>query len=591
MANLFIKQTIPIILGHNMICYNHDNDKEYYNPAMLKNNKSFSLLWKYVKRHRARVAALTLVYLTATVLFILAPQALSRFIDSAQRGDVWLGTAAAILLYLTAILARTVMSSVLYVQLMSVGQHITDDYRRDVMSHYLSLETQHLSGSTSGEIITRLDEDVQGLFNYYYVLFFKLAGSALSLVGILSALVTRSGWLCAALFLVSILAILGFKLIQDRGIPKYVRKSAAAAEFNGTMKEILDNAVTLRALNAEGFAGTRIKNAMRHRYRESFPANLMYANLWSASTVMQGVVTASGLLFALILWDAGAVSIGTAYLIYTYSEMITEPLQDFRNHMGSMQDSRAVIMRTQELLNTPVNIVKDGCFLSNGPISLTIQGLSFAYKDGKNILKNISMSVPAGSHLGIMGETGCGKSTLAGLIAGFNRYECGSIKLNDMELCEINSGNLFERVAYCTQRIQLIHGTLRDNITLFDNRYTDENIMEAVHNLNLAQWFQKFNDGLDTILEMGEGSLSSGEAQLVTIIRLALRNPGLVLLDEITANLDAATEKRVSAAIAAICKGRTVIAIAHKAESLKWMDAVTRMEEGVLTEQTGGSKL
>jgi ATP-binding cassette subfamily B protein len=549
---------------------------------------TLSLLWKYVKRHRARVVALTLIYLASTALFILAPQALSLFIDSAQSGGAWFATAIAILLYLVAILARTVMSSVLNVQFTSVGQHITDDHRRDVMEHYLSLDTQHLSSSTSGEIITRLDEDVQGLFSYYYVLFFKLAGSGLALVGILAALVTRSGWLCAALFAVSMLAIFGFKLIQDRGIPKYVRRSAAAAVFNGTMKEVLDNAVTLRALRAESFAETRMKGAMRHRYFESFPASLMYGNLWSASTIMQGVVIASGLIFALMLWDAGAISIGMAYLIYTYSEMVIEPLQDFRNHMGSMQNSRAGILRTQELLDTPVRVIKNGLPLSKGPISLTVKDLSFAYKDGVDVLKGISLFVPAGKHLGIMGETGCGKSTLAGLIAGLNGYERGSIRLNDLEICDIDIDNLRERVAYCTQRIQLVHGTLRDNITLYDNRYTDECIMEAVGQLNLSEWFQKFSAGLNTILEMGENSLSSGEAQLITLVRLALRNPGLVLLDEITANLDAATEKRVSLAVSALCKGRTVIAIAHKSESLSWMDSVVHMQDGVFATQLGG---
>jgi len=549
---------------------------------------TLSLLWKYVKRYRTRVAALTLIYLASTALFILAPQALSRFIDSAQSGNAWFATAVAILLYLAAILARTVMSSVLNVQLTSVGQHITDDHRRDVMEHYLSLDTQSLSGSTSGEIITRLDEDVQGLFSYYYILFFKLAGSGLALIGILAALITRSGWLCAALFTVSLLTIFGFKLIQDHGIPKYVRSSAAAAVFNGTMKEVLDNAVTLRALRAESFAETRMKSAMRHRYYESFPASLMYGNLWSASTIMQGVVIASGLLFALLLWDAGTISIGAAYLIYTYSEMVIEPLQDFRNHMGNMQKSRAGILRTQELLNTPVRVVKNGHTLSAGAISLTVENLSFAYNDGADVLKGVSLSVPAGTHIGIMGETGCGKSTLAGIIAGLNGYERGSVKLNGSELSGIDSDNLRERVAYCTQRIQMIHSSLRDNITLYDSRYTDKSITDAVSQLYLHEWFQKFPAGLDTILEMGENSLSSGEAQLITLVRLALRNPGIVLLDEVTANLDAATEKRVSRAIAALCKDRTVIAIAHKPESLNWMDSVVHMQNGVLATRQGG---
>ena len=546
-------------------------------------NKSLLLLWKYVKRHQKHIALLTLVYLASTTLFILTPQALSRFIDSAQNGDAWLATGVAILLYLAAILSRTVMSAVLNVQLISVGQQLTDEHRRDVMEHYMALDAQQLSGSTSGETMTRLDEDVQGLFSYYYVLFFKLAGSGLALIGILIALATQSGWLCAALFAVSLLAIWGFKIIQDRGIPKYVRRSASVAAFNGTMKEVIDNAATLRALCAEGFAEIRMKRAMQHRYHESFPASLMYGNLWSASTIMQGVVVASGLLVALLLWDAGTISIGTAYLIYTYSEMVIEPLQDFRNHMGGMQNAKAGILRTQELLDTPVRTAKSGQTLLDGAISLAIHNLSFAYRDGVDVLKNVCLSVPAGKHIGIMGETGCGKSTLAGLIAGLNGYEQGSIQLNSIELDSIGTENLHERVAYCTQRIQFIHGSLRDNITLYNDSYTDESIFRAIEWLDLSHWFQKFPGGLDTVLEMGEGNLSSGEAQLIALVRLALRNPGLVVLDEITANLDAATEKRVSNAMAALCKSRTVIAIAHQSESLNWMDSILHMENGVLT--------
>jgi ABC-type bacteriocin/lantibiotic exporter with double-glycine peptidase domain len=239
-------------------------------------------------------------------------------------------------------------------------------------------------------------------------------------------------------------------------------------------------------------------------------------------------------------------------------------------------------LRTQELLNTPVKLVKSEFILPEGAIALSIKDLSFAYKSGADVLRGVTLSIPAGKHLGIMGETGCGKSTLAALIAGLNEYEHGSIRLNELELSDIDTNSLRKHVAYCTQRIQLIHGSLRDNIILHDTRYTDQNIVTAINQLNLSDWFGKFSNGLDTDLEMGENSLSSGEAQLITLIRLALRNPGLVLLDEISAHLDAATEKLVSGAIASLCKDRTVIAIAHKADSLYWMDEVVYMQNGIL---------
>jgi len=157
---------------------------------------------------------------------------------------------------------------------------------------------------------------------------------------------------------------------------------------------------------------------------------MMYANLWSASTIMQALVVAAGLFFALLLWTKGTITIGTAYLIYTYSELIIAPLQDFRNFMGKMQGAMAGILRTQDLLATPVLEYSGSQELPDQPISVTIENLSFAYAQGPEVLKDINLELPAGGRVGIMGETGCGKSTLINLIAGLNPYENGSIRLN-----------------------------------------------------------------------------------------------------------------------------------------------------------------
>jgi len=186
-----------------------------------------------------------------------------------------------------------------------------------------------------------------------------------------------------------------------------------------------------------------------------------------------------------------------------------------------------------------------------------------------------------------MGETGCGKSTLLGLIARLNGFERGEIKLNGIDIGDICIDSLRERVAYCAQKVQLIHGTIRDNIALFDPRFADEAIWEAIKLLDLTEWFQTFPDGLDTRLEMAEANLSSGEAQLLSLVRLTLRQPGLVLLDEITANLDAATERRIIRAIEAMCKDSSVLSIAHNTEALAWMDNISIMQNGTLPPESG----
>lgn len=211
-----------------------------------KDNKLFALFRRYANKHKRAIIGLTLVYIASTVLLVLTPQTLSRFIDSVHSGGAWYNSVLAIVLYLAAMLAQSTMTAVLDYQLASVGQRLTDDHRHDIMAHFMSLGAQHFGDLTSGEIITRLDKDAPGLFNYYYILFYKLAGSVLALIGILVSLSFRVGWLSSVLLVVSILAILGFKSIQDRGIPKYVRSFKASAAFNGLLKEMLDNEDTRR---------------------------------------------------------------------------------------------------------------------------------------------------------------------------------------------------------------------------------------------------------------------------------------------------------------------------------------------------------
>jgi len=240
---------------------------------------SLPLFWRYAKRYKNAIVGLTLIYIAVTALLVLAPQTLSRFIDSVYNESSWTAWILAIALYLAAMLAQSSLSAVLDYRLAAVGQRFTDDHRGDIMSHYLSLDLQSQGGVTPGQMLTRLSEDTQGLFKYHYILFYKLAGSALALAGILVTLSFKVGWLSALLLAASIAAIFGFKIIQDRGVNKYVRQAKANASFNGLLLEILDNAPSLRGLHAESYAEKRIHAAMKDRYRESFPAYLMYANL------------------------------------------------------------------------------------------------------------------------------------------------------------------------------------------------------------------------------------------------------------------------------------------------------------------------
>ena len=539
----------------------------------------------YAKRHKPQVALLVAVFAANLLLQLFAPMILSQFLDAVGAGTGWPQVLWRVLLYVAALALQVAAGLVLTYVSQWVGCHITDAYRQDVLRHYLRVEMRQHIRWISGEMMTRLDEDVQGLFTYHYILFFKIIGNGLLLLCILAALAVRSGILAVVLFLLSVFIIAVFKGVQDRGIPKYARQQKASAEFNGTLKEMVDNVAIVQGMDVIDYIAARLNKAMGTRFRESLPAGLMYGNLWTASTLLQGLTYAVALSIGVWLWDTNVVSTGAVYLILVYTEQILDPLQRFREDLGQMQRSRGSMVRMEELMAVRQDDRRGTRRLSDMPIHLTIEDLHFSYDDG-DVLRGVSLELKPGERVGIMGETGCGKSTLVNLIAGLYPYERGEILLNGIPLRDIDPEDFRSRVAYCTQNVQLIHGTLRDNITLYDKRYEDGEIVAAIGRLGLTEWFGKFADGLDTVLSMGEDHLSSGEAQLVSLIRLALRNPRLVLLDEITARLDPATRRKVMAAVERLCESRSVIAISHDANALQWIDRLIHMADGMFSSAT-----
>jgi ATP-binding cassette subfamily B protein len=533
--------------------------------------------------YKKRAAGLGFLFAVNIIFQLAAPEVLSRFIDAVEAGGVLGRVALMVILYLAFMLAQTGAAAVLEYASQALGHRVTDDYRRDVMAHYLGIGMETHNTWRTGEVMTRLDEDVEGMYNYYHVLIFKLTSSGILLLCVLAALTLRSLLLSGVLLGVSIVAILTFKWIQDRGVKKYERRAKAQAEFNGAMKEFIDSAVELKAFAAQGYAEYKLKLAMKKSFIESFPASLMYGNLWSASTLTQALVVASSLAIGIALWDMGAISTGGVFLIFTYTELVMGPLQDFRNHMGRLQDARAKMRRVADLMEIPSGLIHGGKHMGRGPLELTIRDLHFGYTGGGEILRGLTLHVAAGEKVCVAGETGSGKSTLAGLLTRLYEYKKGEILLGGIEIRELDPSSLRDSLAYLTQDPQLIHGTIRENITLFSDRYDDAAIRKAINDVGLGEWFRKFPEGLDTNLAMAENNLSAGEAQLMAIIRLALKNPALVLLDEMTARLDSATERQVLSAMEALCRGRTVLAIAHRQAAMAWMDRTVHMQDGVIT--------
>ena len=539
----------------------------------------------YLIKYKGQVLSAALIVLANVGLQILSPKFLSGFIDSAEGGNALFIPGLMITGYFFTVLLQKAASVLEEYISASLGGRITNDVRHEMLSHFLDLGMEKHTGYSSGEIMTRLDEDVEGVYEYLRILLLKIGTSALLLAGVLIVISLENPWLALILLAVSILSIGCFKKISDFGTKCFRRSNQAAAVFNGILKDKLDNLVEIHLAAADGPALLSLKEAIYKRFGESLPAGLIYGRLWGASTVMETISIGCTLLITAIFWDRGILSLGTAYLFYNYVNLIFQPLNSFRNYLGELQNAGARKKRVEGFLEIPTE-KRERCLPVPADFSsIIVENLYFSYDSENEVLHNISFSVKAGEHVGLMGETGCGKTTLVKLLAGLYHCQHGAVLVNGIPVEKFDPQKLRREIVYCPQKVQLMHASLRDNITLFDSRIRDENILAAINALELTSWFTGFPQGLDTPLSSGEGSISSGEARFVNIIRLFLRSPQVIILDEITANLDKQRERDLDRAIRNLTKNKMVIMISHHAEILEPESRILYMKKGRIQKQ------
>jgi ATP-binding cassette subfamily B protein len=286
------------------------------------------------------------------------------------------------------------------------------------------------------------------------------------------------------------------------------------------------------------------------------------------------------------LWLKGIVTIGTVYLIFYYTELLNRPIEQIRFQLQDLQVAGASIARVKELFAMNSKL-KDGSDIlqCNGPISMCINNLYFEYEKDVPVLNDISLELQPGKVLGLLGRTGSGKTTLARLVVRLFDPESGEIYIDNKLLSSIQIKYLREHIAYVTQDVQLFNATIRQNLTLFNEHISDEAIINAIGEIGLRDWIASLPEGLDTKLDSSGGGLSAGEAQLLAFVRVFLRNPSLIILDEASSKLDPITEQLVEKAIDKLLENRTCIIIAHRISTVKRADTILILEDGKIAEQ------
>jgi ATP-binding cassette subfamily B protein len=542
------------------------------------------LLATYLRPEWLRAVLLGVLLFAGIGLQLATPQIARTFIDHAQAGEPLQRLVGIALVFIgIAVLTQAATVAETYVA-EDLGWRTTNALRADLTRHVLELDAPFHAEHSAGELLERIDGDVSAIADFFARFVVQVLGSGVFLLGVL-VLLFREDWRVGALLTLFALAALAY-MTRGGGAVAVTSGAArqAAADLSGYLEEQLDGLPDLKTSGADAYAMRRLHERLAARFHRA-RASAMAAALFNGVVgVIFALGTGAALGLGTALHGAGAVTLGTVYLVFRYTGMLRQPLERLSRQMNSLQQATGGIVRVRELLATRARVADGpGATLPDGALSVELDGVSFAYQ-AEPVLRGVSCRIEPGEVLGLLGRTGSGKTTISRLLFRLHDPTAGAVRLGGVDVRLPRLDALRRRIGLVTQDVQLFQGTLRDNIALFDRSVPDARLRAVLAELGLEAWLRALPAGLETPLGAAGRGLSAGEAQLVALARVFLNDPGLVVLDEASARLDPATERLLEGAVTRLLRGRTGVIIAHRLATVQRADTILILEDGRVAE-------
>ena len=529
----------------------------------MKRNSVFAAVCGAAAAHRLLSVGTLLCAAASVLASLLPPLLLARVIDGLTGGIPL--TFAAALLYFGSLALEGVLTSAQETLLEILGQKMTHALRAEMSRKLTRLPAATLSAQNPGELSARFSGDVDTVEALFTSGVISMAADACRILSILAVIAVKNAGL--ALILLPVLPLLAAftRHVQRRTLAAQMENRRAVAAISAQVPEALHNIRTIRALGLEDYMSARYDRRIGESYAAVEKTNF-YDAVYSPvvltlNAAVVGVVmllSASGDARVLTLFG---MSVGTSVAVINYISRIFAPIESFGMEIQTIQSAMAGVKRINAFLAQPERAAQaaESAAVPRGDVA--VDHVTFGY-GGRTVLSDLSFTVKAGEQATLVGRTGAGKSTVFKLLLGLYRPEKGTVTIGGVDVSQITDRQRRSCIGCVEQHFARVPGTVLDQITLGDPRITRDMARKAARLAGLDAAICAFPDGYDT--RCTDGMFSQGEWQLLSIARAAVADPAVLLLDEITANLDAQTEARVLEALRRASAGRTVISISHR---------------------------
>ena len=506
-----------------------------------------------------------------------------------------------VLLLLLAVLLRLGLQGIQTFNVQAVGQRLTARIRNDLFAHALALSLRFHDRTPVGKLLTRLTSDVDALAEVFGS---GAVGVLADLVTLLVIAVTMISieWRLGLLLLASqVPVVLGILWLQGRYRKANYRVREELSQLNADLQENLQGLEVVQMFRREATNSARFAQVTT-AYREAVGGTILYDSAISAF-IEWVALSAVAVVLALGGWMVlgSAMGLGTLTTFILYSQRLFDPLRQLAERFTQIQGGLTAVERIGELLEQPIEIAelpsaeRTAAAIASGSErasagEVIFENVSFSYRDDDPILTNLSFRIAPGEHVALVGPTGSGKTTVIRLLCRLYEPQRGRILLDGVDIRQLPIPTLRQRLGVVLQDTFLFSGNVADNLRL-DAEISSDELKRICGELGLEPLLRRLPDGLATALRERGGNLSSGERQLLSVARVAIRDPSVLVMDEATAFMDPSTEATLQRDLARLLQQRTAIVIAHRLATVEASDRILVLRKGHLIEQGTHSQL
>lgn len=466
-----------------------------------------------------------------------------------------------------------------------LSQRIVKKMRNDLFEKIVELPIQYIDNHSHGDIMSRMTNDVENISNTISQSLSSLVSGVLTIIGTVLIMI----WYCWQLALLScftvILTILATKYLSGAMRKFYTKRQVILGNLNGTVEEMVTGYKTVVAYNHQNEVKKTFNETSDELTKTGIIAEILGGSMGPVMNVINNmgfvIIAAFGGFFAI----NNMISIGVISAFIVYAKQFGRPIDEIAQIYGQIQTAIASAERVFDIIDVKSEDKSGSNNMDSLQGIISFEHVNFSYIKGKTVLSDFNLEVPAGHKVALVGATGSGKTTVVNLLMRFYDIDSGSIKIDGVNIKDIDCENLRKNTAIVLQDTVLFSDTIKNNLKYSNENADDEEVINAAKLSNFHNMIMQMKDGYDTVLSEGGHNISQGQRQLLSIGRAVLASPKILILDEATSSVDTRTEKHIQDAMTKLMKNRTSLIIAHRLSTIQDADLIVVLDNGKIIEK------